>query len=96
MQQPFVWINYIFYRCGYWNCFRNKKGEIKMGYWKKRQAELDEVGESTDGIDIEKEMRDVELTNKYIKEEWFDKHVKALGVDKDLAEKVKNKLKVSL
>ena len=29
-----------------------------MGYWKKVQVELDEIGDSTDGIDIEKEMRE--------------------------------------
>ena len=29
-----------------------------MGYWKNVKIELDEIGDSTDGIDIEKEMRE--------------------------------------
>lgn len=33
---------------------------MKMGYWKKVQAELDEMGDSTDGMDIEKAMKSVE------------------------------------
>ena len=35
-----------------------------MGYWKKVQVELDEIGDSTDGIDIEKEMRKA-MMNEY-------------------------------
>ena len=33
MQQPSIWINYIFYRCGYRNSFSNKGGE--MTNWKR-------------------------------------------------------------
>ena len=35
-----------------------------MGYWKKVQVELDEMGDSTDGIDIEKEMREAMMEDK--------------------------------
>ena len=35
-----------------------------MGYWKKVQVELDEIGDSTDGIDIEKEMREAMMEDK--------------------------------
>ena len=33
MQQPSIWINYIFCRCGYRNSFSNKGGE--MTNWKR-------------------------------------------------------------
>ena len=57
-----------------------------MGYWKKVQAELDEMGDSTDGIDIEKEMKSVE-------KDWFDEHVEVLADDEDLAKNVMNIIK---
>ena len=38
-----------------------------MGYWKNRKMELDELGDSTDGIDIEKEMREAIINEYYIK-----------------------------
>ena len=60
-----------------------------MGYWKKVQAELDEMGDSTDGIDIEKEMKSVE-------KDWFDEHVEVLADDEDLAKNVKNIIKNEL
>ena len=35
-----------------------------MGYWKEAKADLDEIGDPTDGIDIEKEMKEV-MMNEY-------------------------------
>tara|TARA_R110001583_G_scaffold177781_1_gene333421 strand:- start:859 stop:1143 length:285 start_codon:yes stop_codon:yes gene_type:complete len=39
-----------------------------MGYWKNVKIELDEIGDSTDGIDIEKVMREI-YNNKFNLEE---------------------------
>ena len=60
-----------------------------MGYWKKVQVELDEMGDSTDGIDIEKEMKSVE-------KDWFDERVEVIADDDDLAKNVKNVIKNGL
>ena len=60
-----------------------------MGYWKKVQAELDEMGDSTDGIDIEKEMKSVE-------KDWFDEHVVVIGSDDKTNEIIKKKIKKGL
>ena len=60
-----------------------------MGYWKKVQVELDEMGDSTDGIDIEKEMKSVE-------KDWCDEHVEVIADDDDLAKNVKNIIKNGL
>jgi hypothetical protein len=35
-----------------------------MGYWKEARAELDDIGDPTDGIDIEKEMKEA-MMNEY-------------------------------
>ena len=35
-----------------------------MGYWKEAKADLDEIGDPTDGIDIEKEMKEA-MMNEY-------------------------------
>ena len=37
-----------------------------MGYWKEARAELDDIGDPTDGIDIEKEMKEAMMNVKKI------------------------------
>ena len=51
MQQPSIWINYIFCRCGYRNSFGNKVGRVmnRNKHFQDEQQVGDDYGESNKG-----------------------------------------------